>query len=86
MQNFNYSNVLYYNKKNNKEGKMIIADNIIIAFKGIEYKINVDKLEYALSILENKKIIIRNDKQVRELLLKYKLYDEAFLKNINSIQ
>lgn len=60
-------------------------DFIIISFKGVEYKINSNKLQIVLSFLENKKIIIKNDKQVSELLEKYSLYDEDFLERVNKI-
>lgn len=58
---------------------------IIIALNGIEYKVYSVKLQTILSYLENKEIVIKNEKQLSELLEKYELYDEGFLKNINKI-
>ncbi|MBR2069583.1 MAG: hypothetical protein IJ877_07480 [Candidatus Gastranaerophilales bacterium] len=64
---------------------MIKDDYIIIPFKGVKYNINVKKLELVLSKLENKEVILTNNNDVKELLRKYKLYDEYFLENINKI-
>ena len=49
------------------------------------YDIEIDKLIFVLSKLENKKITFENLKQIEKLMKKYKLYDEHFLKNINKL-
>ena len=49
------------------------------------YDIEIDKLIFVLSKLENKKITFKNLKQIEKLMKKYKLYDEHFLKNINKL-
>ena len=64
---------------------MKICDFIIVSFKGIEYKININKLQDVLSFLENKKVVIKNNKQLSELLEKYSLYDKDFLERVNRI-
>ena len=58
---------------------------VIIAFNGVSYKIKKDKLQMVFSILENRKTVIKNDKQVSELLEKYQLYDKDFLERVNNI-
>ena len=58
---------------------------IIITYNNLDYKINIRKLEAVLSILEQKEIRIKSDKDCKMLLRKYKLYDEGFFENINKI-
>ena len=61
-------------------------DNFIsILYEGIEYRINIKKLEAVFSLLENKQILIKSNEQVSELLTKYKLYDKSFFENVNKI-
>ena len=63
--------------------------NIRIELKNqnsIEYfDVNIDKLIYILSKLENKKIEYKNQEQIRSLIKKYNLLDKYFLKNINKL-
>ena len=58
---------------------------IIILLKDVEYKVDTRKLEAVLSMLENRKVIIKSSNEVSELLSKYKLYDKDFLENINKL-
>ncbi len=58
---------------------------IIVPYNHSDYKINVKKLEAVLSILEQKVVKIKSDKDCKLFLRKYKLYDEGFFKNINKI-
>ncbi len=61
------------------------ADFIIISFNNVDYKISISKLQTVFSVLENEKVIIKSEKQIRSLMKKYTLFDEGFLKNINKI-
>ncbi len=58
---------------------------IVISYNNLDYKINIKKLEAVLSILEQKEVRIRSDKDCKMFLRKYKLYDEGFFENINNI-
>lgn len=49
------------------------------------YDIEIDKLIFVLSKLENKEIIFESPEQIKKLMKKYKLLDEYFLKNINKL-
>ena len=50
------------------------------------FDIEIDKIIYILSRLENNsKLKYKNQKQVEFLLEKYNLFDEYFLKNVNMI-
>ena len=58
---------------------------IIVPYNNHDYKLNIRKLEAVLSILEQKEVCIKSDKDCRLFLKKYKLYDEGFFENINKI-
>ena len=64
---------------------MKTADFIIVSFDGVDYKISITKLQKVFSVLENRKIIIKSEKEVKNYMKKYTLYDEDFLKKINKI-
>jgi len=55
---------------------------IIINYKKQIYQINKRKLISVLSILKNDKV---EEKEINDLMKKYKLYDEFFLSQINKI-
>ena len=51
-----------------------------------KYDIEIDKLIYVLSKLENdSKLKYQNQEQIEKLMKKYDLFNEYFLKNINKI-
>ena len=79
------SNVLYYYKTYLKRIAMKVDKYIVIPFEGKNYNVDCEKLEAVLSFLENKEVIIESDEQLSELLKKYDLYNDVFLKNINNL-
>lgn len=64
---------------------MKAADFIIISFKGVDYKINIKKLQIVFSVLESRKTVLKSEAQIKDLLKKYKLYDKGFFENVNKI-
>ncbi|MBR3604642.1 MAG: hypothetical protein IKL52_01275 [Candidatus Gastranaerophilales bacterium] len=49
------------------------------------YDIEIEKILFVLSKLENKEIKFESFEQIKKLMKKYKLFDEYFLKNINKL-
>ena len=49
------------------------------------YDIEIEKILFVLSKLENKEINFESLEQIKKLMKKYKLFDEYFLKNINKL-
>lgn len=50
------------------------------------FEIEVDKLIYVLSRLENNNNLkYENQEQIEDLMKKYNLFDEYFLKNVNRL-
>ncbi len=58
---------------------------IVISFKGVDYKINIKKLQIVFSVLESRKTVLKSEAQIKDLLKKYKLYDKGFFENVNKI-
>ena len=59
---------------------------VLIKYRGVEYEINFKKLKAVFSYLMNEEVIINDNKDIRNYLKKYKLYDEGFFENINRIK
>ena len=57
---------------------------IKVEFEGKIYDVEVEKLVYALNILENGKVK-DTEEELRKLLDKYDLYDDIFLTTINKL-
>jgi hypothetical protein len=68
-----------------KKIKKLNSKSVLVSLNNIDYKIDVKKLQIALSVLEDKKIIITDEKTLDRLLSKYFLYDDLFLRKINDI-
>ena len=64
---------------------MKTADYTIISYKGVDYKIETEKLQIVFNYLEGKNVLIKDDSDIKNLLNKYKLYDECFLENVNKL-
>ena len=65
---------------------MSLAKTVKIKFKGKEYFIDSKKTLFVLSKLENKPIKCKNEKELKNILKGYKLYDEIFLDRINGFE
>ncbi len=64
---------------------MKARETIEINLLGKDYEIDKNKLLYVLSALENKEITNCTKNQISELMTKYDLFDENFLKHINKL-
>ena len=65
-------------------------ESIKISFSSADtmqvFNVELDKLIYILSKLENNKNLkYKNQEQIENLMKKHSLYDEHFLKNINKL-
>ena len=58
---------------------------IKISYKKQEYNLSLEKLICIFNILENKKQDFLKEEEIIELMKKYNLFDDIFLKNINKI-
>lgn len=64
---------------------MKTANFIIIHHKNKKYSVNIEKLNFVISSLEGKKVIIKDENDAKVYFEKYELYDEIFLNNIDKI-
>ena len=65
-----------------KDGKSL--ETLLVHFENKNYDIDVDKLSYIISRLENSQAVkIKNEKEAFKLMKKFKLYDSIFLEGIS---
>ena len=58
--------------------------NFVVEFKDKKYSIDKEKLQEVISRFENKELILKDYKEIKKYLNKYKLYDEIFLKRMGN--
>lgn len=58
---------------------------IKISYQKHDYDLSFEKITHILTILENKKCNNLKKEELVNLMKKYKLFDSAFLENINKI-
>ncbi|MBR1617754.1 hypothetical protein IJ670_06330 [bacterium] len=64
---------------------MKLKNDIVITFKNKDYKINPDRLIEVISRLLGKEIEFENEEKILQYVSNLKLYDEIFLKYMESL-
>ena len=64
---------------------MKIRNSVKISFKGKDYEIDIERISYVISKIEDCEMKLSTKEEIIPYLKKHKLFDEYFLKNINKI-
>ena len=56
---------------------------ITVNFNKVNYDVDVEKVLYIISLLKNSKVTCNSEDEFKQLLSKYKLYDEVFLSSVS---